>query len=77
MSYKLLEDVEKSLIVDEYYCANSVEKLFGHCENTLTYAKNGGYGFNYRYCSSCYAKWNDKKLREQSEFKKGICYITW
>ena len=51
----------------EYYCAYIVEKLF-ECENKLTYIKGGGFGLNYRYCASCYTKWN--KL--QNEPKKPV-----
>ena len=55
----------------EYYCANAVEKLF-ECNNILTYIKRGGFGLNYRYCASCYQKWDKLKLEPKV---KGKCLI--
>jgi hypothetical protein len=59
-TYKLIDDVDKSLSFDEYYCANIVEGFF-ECKTQLIYQKNGGCGMNYRYCSNCYNKWNNTK----------------
>ena len=53
----ILDDIDKSLDYATYYCANTREKLF-ECNTSLPYVKNGGCGFNYRYCSACYTKWN-------------------
>jgi hypothetical protein len=60
----------------EYYCANAVEKLF-ECNNILTYIKRGGFGLNYRYCASCYYKWNEMKRLEaiDKDKMKGKCLI--
>lgn len=78
MSYKLIDDVDESLNTDTYYCANIVEKLF-ECNNKLTYIKGGAFGFNYRYCASCYLKWDNKELRKKKlnerDGLKGVCYI--
>jgi len=66
---KLLDDVDKSLFFDEYYCANIVEKLY-ECNTKLIYKKNGGCGLNYKYCSKCYEKWfNDKSKKTKKETK--------
>jgi len=56
----LLKDVDPESNFEEYYCANIVEKTF-ECSNKLLYIKNGGFGCNYNYCSSCYSKWNKLK----------------
>ena len=66
----LLDDIDK--INDdfkEYYCANKVEKLY-ECDTKLVYVKKGGFGFNYRYCSSCYDKWNKSKAENFSQKNK-------
>jgi len=57
---KLYEDVNQEKMYDEYYCANIIEKLF-ECNQILMYKKGGGYGFNYRYCSKCYKRWEEMK----------------
>lgn len=67
--FLLLEDV-KHQDRSTYYCANIVEKRY-ECSNKLIFSKHGGFGFNYRYCSSCYDKWN----LEQTELKNK-CFIT-
>ena len=58
----MLDEVDKNSSFEEYYCANIVEKLF-ECNNKLIYRKNGGYGLNYKYCSTCYSKWNNEKQK--------------
>lgn len=65
--YKLREHVNENNAFDDYYCANIVEKRFD-CSNKLIYKKSGGYGRNYRYCSTCYDKWDELK-REQYNLK--------
>ena len=79
MSFKLIDDVDETLNTDTYYCANVVEKLFGECNNKLTYVKGGAFGFNYRYCADCYRQWDNKDLRKKKlnerDGLKGICYI--
>ena len=62
MDYKLLDDVNKMAMIDEYYCANVVEKTY-ECSTKLVYKKNGGFGMNYRYCKECYAKWDKDKQK--------------
>ena len=68
MEYKLLDDVDTTKMYDEYYCANVVEDFF-KCDAKLTYKKGGGFGYNYRYCANCYAKWNDKKKESKCLIK--------
>jgi len=66
---KLLDDIDT--MKDDYkiyYCANIKEKLF-ECNNQLIYIKGGGFGMNYRYCQSCYSKWNDLK---KNNFKNNL-----
>ena len=61
----LLEDLDKELNFKQiYYCANIKEKTF-ICSTRLTYVKRGGFGMNYRYCNSCYDKWNKLEANEQ------------
>ena len=74
MDYKLLDDVDTTKMYDEYYCANVVEKLY-KCEAKLTYVKNGGFGLNYKYCRSCYAKWWADKEKEKNIKKESKCLI--
>lgn len=58
--YILIDNVDRNRDLQQYYCANIVEKTF-ECSNILTYKKGGGYGLNYRYCSFCYDKWNKQE----------------
>jgi hypothetical protein len=68
-SYPLFEDVLKCDIQGKaYYCANIVEKQFD-CNNVIYYQKNRG---NYKYCLTCYDKWN---RTEQKPTIKGRCLI--
>ena len=61
----LLDHLDKSLEYDQkYYCANIIEGTF-ECSNQLTYVKGDRFGFNYRYCRSCYAKWNALEKEKQ------------
>ena len=63
----------------EYYCANIKEKTF-ECSNKLRFVKGGGFGMNYRYCSSCYNKWDeldkDKKVNKYYNSKAKYANIN-
>ena len=50
-----------------YYCANIIENTFP-CSTKLFYNKKGSFGCNYRYCSSCYKKWDN--LKEEKKFQQ-------
>ena len=41
-----------------YYCANILNKT---CSTKLLFIPKGGSGCNYRYCASCYKKWDIRK----------------
>ena len=77
--YLLLDDVSKLKIDGKmYYCANIVEKTF-ECSNSLFWSRGGGFGQNYRYCSSCYRKWNNITQFSSNPIKaitKGKCLIN-
>ena len=62
--FVLLENIDGNSKLAEYYCANIKEKTF-KCNKKLWYSKSGGFGMNYRYCSSCYAKWNALEKEKQ------------
>ena len=53
-----LNDIKKDVVQCDYYCLNIYEKTF-ECQNQMKYIKYGGFGLNYKYCASCYTKWNN------------------
>ena len=63
-THPTLDDINRNESYTKYYCANINEKTF-NCSNELTYIIEGGFGFNYRYCNSCYRKWNKLNEKEQ------------
>jgi hypothetical protein len=80
-TYLLLDNIDlknPDIIYKQYYCANVVEQRYGKCENQLLYKKGGGFGLNYRYCSSCYNKWwKEEKEQKFSDdiIGKGKCLV--
>ena len=79
ITFPTLDDIDKNTI-SEYYCANIHEKTFD-CSNKLIYKPNGGFGLNYKYCSSCYRKWDELhknvKLKDRKKIiKNEISYYA-
>jgi hypothetical protein len=68
-TFKTIDEVDLNNRFEDYYCANANEKLF-KCEKQLFYQKGGGFGMNYKYCSSCYSKWN--KLTKEQQMNRSI-----
>jgi len=77
-TFKTIDEVDLNNRFEDYYCANANEKLF-KCENKLVYQKGGGFGMNYKYCSNCYAKWNnltkEQKYDNYTIKKEGVCLV--
>jgi hypothetical protein len=70
-TFKTIDEVDLTNMIEVYYCANANEKLF-KCEAKLLYQKEGGFGMNYKYCSNCYFKWNQLTKKQQYDGINGM-----